>query len=236
MKTPKTKVGQLKLFKMKNKNLLKLTLICSIALISSCSIQKRTFRSGYHIEWNKNYSSTNSKESAEHNIIANNENKQFEEEANSTVPIENDVIISSDFANNEIESDINFQSDLISAPNAKNENSILPINNIDSKKDIEQNQIESSKNSDSKITSNKSKNPNKISSARANGGKLQIVALILCILLGLIGVHRFYLGYTGMGILYLLTLGLFGIGWIIDIILLIIPNGLTPKGRSNYKE
>jgi TM2 domain-containing membrane protein YozV len=87
-----------------------------------------------------------------------------------------------------------------------------------------------------KSIQNKSTEKKKKSSAvAANSGKLQIVALVLCILLGLIGVHRFYLGYTGMGVLYLLTLGLFGIGWLIDTILLIIPNGLTPKGKSNYK-
>lgn len=67
------------------------------------------------------------------------------------------------------------------------------------------------------------------------GGKNQIVALVLCIFLGLLGIHRFYLGYTGMGVLYIFTLGLFGIGWLIDLILLIIPNGLTPKGRNNYR-
>lgn len=78
---------------------------------------------------------------------------------------------------------------------------------------------------------NKQKSPK-----QTNGGKSQIVALLLCIFLGLIGIHRFYLGYTGMGVLYLLTAGLFGIGWIIDIFLLIIPNGLTPKGKTSYKE
>ncbi len=67
-------------------------------------------------------------------------------------------------------------------------------------------------------------------------GKSQIVAFILCLLLGLIGVHRFYLGYTGMGLLYLFTFGLFGIGWLIDLLLLIIPGGLTPKGKSSYRE
>jgi hypothetical protein len=73
-------------------------------------------------------------------------------------------------------------------------------------------------------------------SKKSGGGKSQIVALLLAILLGLLGVHRFYLGYTGMGVLYLLTAGLFGIGWLIDIILLIIPNGLTPKGKGNYRD
>ena len=37
--------------------------------------------------------------------------------------------------------------------------------------------------------------------------------------------HKFYEGKIGMGILYLCTLGLFGIGWIIDLISLIMkPN------------
>ena len=65
-------------------------------------------------------------------------------------------------------------------------------------------------------------------------GKSQIVALLLCIFLGPLGFHRFYLGYTGWGIIYLLTAGIVGIGWVIDIILLIIPNVLTPKGTTKY--
>ena len=52
-------------------------------------------------------------------------------------------------------------------------------------------------------------------------GKSQIVALILCLLFGIIGVHYFYVGKIGMGLLYLFTGGLFGIGWIVDIIRII---------------
>ena len=44
-------------------------------------------------------------------------------------------------------------------------------------------------------------------------GKSKIVTLLLCIFLGYLGVHRFY-----TGILYLLTGGIFYIGWIVDII------------------
>lgn len=45
------------------------------------------------------------------------------------------------------------------------------------------------------------------------------IALLLCIFT--VFGHKFYEGKIGMGILYLFTLGLFGIGWIIDIISLI---------------
>lgn len=48
----------------------------------------------------------------------------------------------------------------------------------------------------------------------------KIVALILCIFIGYLGVHRFYLKKIGTGILYLFTMGLCGIGWIVDIILI----------------
>ena len=47
------------------------------------------------------------------------------------------------------------------------------------------------------------------------------VAFWLCVFLGYLGVHWFYLGNFKKGILYFFTCGLFGIGWIIDIIRLI---------------
>ena len=48
--------------------------------------------------------------------------------------------------------------------------------------------------------------------------KDKTTAVILSALLGGLGVDRFYLGYTGMGVLKLLTGGCFGVLWIIDII------------------
>lgn len=49
-----------------------------------------------------------------------------------------------------------------------------------------------------------------------------IVELILCIFLGFLGIHRFYAGKKKSGLVYLFTLGLCGLGWIFDIIVLLV--------------
>ncbi len=42
------------------------------------------------------------------------------------------------------------------------------------------------------------------------------LAWLLLTFLGLLGIHRFYLGKIGTGFIYLITGGLFGIGWLYD--------------------
>lgn len=60
------------------------------------------------------------------------------------------------------------------------------------------------------------------------GEKSQVTALLLAMFLGFLGVHRFYLGYHGYGLLMLLTLGLYGILAVIDLVLIATGN-LQPK-------
>ncbi len=52
----------------------------------------------------------------------------------------------------------------------------------------------------------------------AGRAKNKWVALLLCFFLGVVGGHKFYEGKVGLGILYIFTGGLFGIGAIIDFI------------------
>jgi len=60
------------------------------------------------------------------------------------------------------------------------------------------------------------------------GAKKWMVALLLCLFVGGLGAHRFYVGKTGTGIVWLLTGGVFGIGWLIDLIK-IFANKFTDK-------
>lgn len=74
------------------------------------------------------------------------------------------------------------------------------------------------------VINNANSNVNTNANVGMVGGrpKNKITALLLCIFLGCLGAHKFYEGKTGMGILYLFTLGLFGIGVVIDFIVLLL--------------
>lgn len=54
--------------------------------------------------------------------------------------------------------------------------------------------------------------------AEPQSTKSRLVTLLLAVFVGGFGVHHFYVGNTGKGVLYIFTAGLFGIGVLIDII------------------
>jgi TM2 domain-containing membrane protein YozV len=65
--------------------------------------------------------------------------------------------------------------------------------------------------------------------------KSRLVALLFCVLLGMFGVHRFYLGKIGTGILMLLTLGGLGIWMLIDMIFIAVGSFRDSQGRRVFR-
>ena len=200
----------------------------SVFIISSCTIEKRLYRPGFHIAW-KNGKPASEKVK---------DQKQDEKKDDDNVALVQYTDIMTNERNSEelgslnddlamvyldcgvTDTKFNEPSSITVAPSKRR---FLKSPEISEKQDF----------ANAEVTKKEGK---RVAPESTGSGKSQIVALLLCIFLGLIGIHRFYLGYTGMGVLYIFTVGLFGLGWLIDLILLIIPNGLTPKGKTRYRD
>ena len=63
-----------------------------------------------------------------------------------------------------------------------------------------------------------------------------LVTLLLSIFVGPLGVDRFYLGYTGLGVLKLLTFGGCGIWWLFDWIMILQNKMTDADGRPLLKK
>ena len=62
--------------------------------------------------------------------------------------------------------------------------------------------------------------------------KLLLPAVLLCFWFGVFGVHRFYVGKVGTGILMLFTFGGFGIWALVDLIILVCGAFTDGDGRK----
>ena len=61
--------------------------------------------------------------------------------------------------------------------------------------------------------------------------KKRLPALLLCFFFGTLGIHRFYVGKIGTGVLWLLTGGILGIGALIDFIMIIVGSFTDKEGK-----
>lgn len=61
--------------------------------------------------------------------------------------------------------------------------------------------------------------------------KKKTTTFLLCLFLGPYGVHRYYVGKIGTGILYTCTCGLLGIGWLVDLVAILTGRFTDKYGR-----
>jgi TM2 domain-containing membrane protein YozV len=62
--------------------------------------------------------------------------------------------------------------------------------------------------------------------------KSKMVTMALCLFVGFLGAHRFYLGKIGSGVAQLLTFGGLGIWWAIDLIMIALGKMTDSEGRA----
>lgn len=66
--------------------------------------------------------------------------------------------------------------------------------------------------------------------------KSRLIALLLCLFLGWVGAHRFYVGKIGTAVLMICTLGgFFGIWVLVDLIFIIMGTFSDKQGNKIYK-
>jgi Zn/Cd-binding protein ZinT len=245
-----------------------------ILFLTSCTLEKRVYMSGYHIEWK------NEKQNLHKNDLAKKEAKKTDEKRFET--IEQSDIESNSAHNNRFQ--ISTEDNIIASTN----NTILPsinknkmdfVKKSESKKYkyVEECDILTMRNGDeimvkvlevgtseikykkcdfpdgptiivrkSKVFSIKYSNGTKdviseptpafletTNITDPKGEKSLIITLILFIFLGFFGAHRFYLGHIGIGVLYLFTGALCGVGLLIDLVLL-LTGRLKPRNGDFY--
>ncbi|MFY9275325.1 MAG: TM2 domain-containing protein [Bacteroidales bacterium] len=198
--------------------------------ISSCTMQKRLYTSGYHIEF-KNGNPTTVKKNVDNDEVKNNKNASsiatattIKESKSQTNDI-NDVIINDAIINNPTSTNTN-ENIVASTTNDPVVYTSQKTSSWYNASAVPKTNINTDKKANVKQTNTNNENAN--AQATKSAGKSWIAALLLCIFLGELGVHRFYLGYTWQGIVQLLTLGGLGIWTLIDFIR-IITKDLQPK-------
>ena len=173
----------------------------SVILISSCSIQKRVYLSGYNIDWKSNDKHVETKKIASNkltNKITPIDVKTIlEQNKNEVNPNTNEIVLTASAAKQI--NQISTKSIKLLTKNAIKTNLYVPAEKV-------YNYNAAKYNSNLKNTSSTS------------GGDIDWGTVAICWFFGFLGVHRFMKGDIGMGILYLLTGGLCGIGVIIDLI------------------
>ena len=201
--------------------------LTSVIALSSCTMEKQHYSSGYNVQWNgKDYAA---------------KTKQVEPKSKKA-DTPTAVVEESPVAVNIIEETVS--PEVTSSPLATESASIssesleiIPQEKFSFITPAKKSEvIKMDEASSVKMKLNHKRNaskPGKAADANGGGDRSWIVALLLCFFLGGLGLHRFYLGYNGIGLLMLFTGGVFGVLWLIDFFRILF-HSLKPKD-GDYK-
>jgi TM2 domain-containing membrane protein YozV len=192
--------------------------VAAVFVVSSCTIEKRLYNSGYHVEWN------HSKKHVESDQVAQEESTTEKREVAA-------VAVSRTASVDEVTEEVVVNNDAVEASVATAEASSV-TNEVAASASVPAEKVVASTVKEKQMKASQTKEAKKAEKSKAPaGGKSQLIAAILCFFLGALGIHRFYLGYTGIGILMLLTGGVCGILLLIDFIRILFGD-LGPNGGS----
>jgi hypothetical protein len=200
-----------------------LTLI--LAIFASCSttsdvvsnkrIQKRKYTKGFNIKSQNNNHNLASKDQSS-SVFSSEVSVENNDNTNTDLILASreGVIIEQSIANQTLRTELKNLNSLLTKEkkSTKTNKSVDPVLLKDLKKKFKANKKEVKETVKTLVKSTK-KEP--------VSGNEKTVALVLLLLVGVLGIHKFYLGQIGAGILYFLTGGLCGIGLIIDLIKLL---------------
>lgn len=198
-------------------------IVSAMLLVTSCTMQKRIYRPGYHIEW-VNGKHLPDKQTANTDTKMIKENKTVTTEQSETTTNTVDNSFANTVTDNNITASVDNNPIVLSSN--KPVSFHKTVTSVNKNPTIETKTIVKQETKKSKA--NKSNRP-------GGSGKSQLIALLLCIFVGALGIHRFYLGYIGIGIIQLLTLGGCGIWALVDLIM-IITGDLKPKDGDYEKK
>lgn len=210
---------------MKTTNTLILIALSTI-ILGSCTMEKRLYNKGFHVNWNKKYKTSKSQENKnEVYAFESSENRAEDKNENSMEDLEVSLNDGELMSSSPLEREM----DLTQTTAIITESGVLGAT-----RKIEAIAQENSVNRESIKQGQRKAKTKSEGEGSSSSGKSQIVALVLVLLVGLLGIHRFYLGHIGVGVLMLLTGGLCGILALIDLIR-IVTGDLKPK-YEDYSE
>lgn len=200
---------------MKTLKQLLIVAISATIVFSSCTVEKRRYMDGYHVEFfGKKDKAAKAEATKNEEAVA----QQAPVAAPTVVAVETPVapVASAPVASTELTASV--KEEVIVTRSAKTVTAVSPLTKEETKAAASEVKSE--------VKEKKSE-----SKSNAFGGKSQLIAAILWFLVGGLGIHRFYMGYMWQGVVQLLTAGGCGIWWLIDGIR-ILTGSLQPKDGS----